>query len=120
MLRSFFDTPCTSHSKPPGSTCDDARAVSEQPRLLFCCFDVVPGPFALSRRLTQYLQGLSEQFQVVVLSNKTPDHPHIEKYLGARLLRVPIGSTDLATQVQAFDSAVKRQLETEEYLVCHT
>lgn len=93
--------------------------MSDLPRLLFCCFDVVPGPTAISRRLTEYVKDLSERFQVVVLSVKTPDHPHIEKYHGARLLRVPVSGTDLAARVQTFDRAVRRQLESEEYLIVH-
>ncbi|MEW6430747.1 MAG: glycosyltransferase [Myxococcota bacterium] len=94
-------------------------AVSELPRLLFCCFDVVPGPSAISRRLTEYIKGLSERFQVVVLSAKTPDHPHIERYHGARLLRVPVGSGDLPARSQTFDRAVRRQLESEDYGLVH-
>ncbi|MEW5742705.1 MAG: glycosyltransferase [Myxococcota bacterium] len=93
--------------------------MSDLPRLLFCCFDVVPGPSAISRRLTEYIKGLSERFQVVVLSAKTPDHPHIERYLGARLLRVPVGSGDLPSRSQTFDRAVRRQLESEEYGLVH-
>jgi glycosyltransferase involved in cell wall biosynthesis len=95
------------------------KKVSEQPRLLFCCFDVVPAPTGLSRRVTEYLKGLSDRFQVVVLSTKTPDHTHIERYQGARLLRVPVGSGDLQSRIQAFDRAVRRQLESEEYVLTH-
>lgn len=93
--------------------------MSDLPRLLFCCFDVVPGPSASSRRLTEYVKGLSERFQVVVLSVKTPDHPHIEKYHGARLLRVPVGAGDLTARAETFDWAVRRQLESEEYVLVH-
>ena len=94
-------------------------AVSDLPRLLLCCFDVIPAPTANSRRVTEYLKGLSERYQVVVLTVKTPDHTHIERYHGARLLRVPVGSGDLAAQVQAFDRAVRRQLDSEEYVMVH-
>jgi glycosyltransferase involved in cell wall biosynthesis len=93
--------------------------VSDLPRLLFCCFDVVPAPHATSRRLTEYLKGLSERYQVVVLSVKTPDHSHIERYHGARLLRVPVGSGDLRSRMEAYDRAVRRQLESEEYVLVH-
>lgn len=93
--------------------------MSDLPRLLFCCFDVVPAPHATSRRLTEYLKGLSERYQVVVLSVKTPDHSHIERYQGARLLRVPVGSGDLRSRMEAYDRAVRRQLESEEYVVVH-
>jgi glycosyltransferase involved in cell wall biosynthesis len=93
--------------------------VSDLPRLLLCCFDVVPAPTAASRRLTEYLKGLSDRYQVVVLTVKTPDHTHIERYHGARLLRVPVGSGDLAARAQAFDRAVRRQLDSEEYVLVH-
>ncbi|MBK7865181.1 MAG: glycosyltransferase [Archangiaceae bacterium] len=65
------------------------------------------------------MKGLADRFQVVVLSTKTPDHSHIERYHGARLLRVPVGSGDLQSRIQAFDRAVRRQLESEEYAVAH-
>lgn len=94
-------------------------AVSDLPRLLLCCFDVVPAPTAISRRITEYVKGLSDRFQVVALTVKTPDHTHIERYQGARLLRVPVGSGDLAARVQSFDRAVRRQLESEEYVMVH-
>ncbi|MFT3707752.1 MAG: glycosyltransferase [Archangium sp.] len=93
--------------------------MSDLPRLLLCCFDVVPAPTAISRRMTEYLKGLSDRFQVVVLTVKTPDHTHIERYHGARLLRVPVGSGDLAARVQSFDRAVRRQLDSEEYVMVH-
>ncbi len=94
--------------------------MSDLPRLLLCVFDVVPAPTALSRRVTEYLKGLSDRYQVVVLSVKTPDHPHIERYHGARLLRVPVGQGDLAARVQSFDRAVRRQLDSEEYVMVHS
>ncbi|MDY7224801.1 glycosyltransferase family 4 protein [Hyalangium rubrum] len=93
--------------------------LSDLPRLLLCSFDVIPGPSGSSRRLTEYLKALPDRFHVVVLSAKTPDHSHIEKYQGARLLRVPVGSGDLASRIQAFERAVRRQLESEEYALAH-
>ncbi|MDP3233555.1 MAG: glycosyltransferase [Myxococcales bacterium] len=79
----------------------------------------MPAPHATSRRITEYLKGLVDQYQVVVLSVKTPDHSHIERYHGARLLRVPVGSGDLRSRMESFDRAVRRQLESEEYLLVH-
>lgn len=93
--------------------------MSDLPRLLLCSFDVVPGPTGSSRRLTEYLRGLADHFHVVVLTVKTPDHPHIEKVHGARLLRVPVGNGDLGARVQAFDRAVRRQIDSEEYALVH-
>ncbi|MDP1920727.1 MAG: glycosyltransferase [Myxococcales bacterium] len=79
----------------------------------------MPAPHATSRRITEYLKGLVDRYQVVVLSVKTPDHSHIERYHGARLLRVPVGSGDLRSRMESFDRAVRRQLESEEYLLVH-
>jgi glycosyltransferase involved in cell wall biosynthesis len=93
--------------------------LSDLPRLLLCSFDVIPGPSGSSRRVTEYLRALPDRFSVVVLSAKTPDHSHIEKYEGARLLRVPVGSGDLASRLQTFERAVRRQLESEEYALAH-
>ncbi len=93
--------------------------MSDLPRLLLCSFDVIPGPSGSSRRLTEYLKALPDRFSVVVLSAKTPDHSHIEKYQGARLLRVPVGAGDLASRIQAFERAVKRQLDSEDYALAH-
>lgn len=69
--------------------------------------------------MTEYLKALPDRFSVVVLSVKTPDHSHIEKYQGARLLRVPVGAGDLASRIQSFERAVRRQLESEEYALVH-
>jgi glycosyltransferase involved in cell wall biosynthesis len=96
-----------------------ALRLSDLPRLLLCSFDVIPSPSGSSRRLTEYLKALPDRFTVVVLSAKTPDHSHIEKYQGARLLRVPVGAGDLASRIQAFERAVRRQLESEEYALVH-
>lgn len=95
------------------------RTLSELPRVLLCTFDVLPGPTGSSRRLTEYLKALEGRFQAVVISTKTPDHSHIERFLGARLLRVPVGGGDLGSKLLAFERAVRRQLESEEYALAH-
>ncbi len=93
--------------------------MSDLPRLLLCSFDVIPGPSGSSRRVTEYLKALARRFSVVALSVRTPDRSHIENYQGARLLRVPVGSGDLASRIQTFERAVRRQLESEEYALVH-
>lgn len=93
--------------------------MSDLPRLLLCSFEVIPGPTGTSRRVTEYLRVLQEHFSVVVLCAKTPEHSHIEKYCGARLLRVPVGTGDLTSRIQTFERAVRRQLESEEYALAH-
>jgi glycosyltransferase involved in cell wall biosynthesis len=80
---------------------------------------VVPAPTGTSGRVLEYVRALSQRFEVVVLSIKPPHLTHLEKLHGARLLRVPVGSGDFASRLQAFDRAVRRQLESEEYLLAH-
>jgi len=69
--------------------------------------------------MTEYLKGLNGHFSVVVLSTKTQDVSHIERYHGSRLLRVPVGGGDLASRLQTFERAIRRQLESEEYALVH-
>lgn len=93
--------------------------MATQPRVLLCCFDVVPAPTGGSRRVTEYLRTIGSRFDVDVLSIKAGDGPHIERYMGARLMRVPLSTGGLPGHVQAFDRAVRRQLESEEYALVH-
>ena len=86
---------------------------------MLCAFDVVPSPTGTSRRVTDYLKALNGRFSVVAMTAKTPDVSHIERYQGARLLRVPVGAGDLVSKIQAFERAVRRQLESEEFTLAH-
>lgn len=93
--------------------------MSSVPRILICGFDLLPAPTGFSRRITEYLRGLSGSYSVVVLTTKIPELTHIERYLNARLLRVPVGAGELQARILAFDRAVRRQLESEEYSLVH-
>ncbi len=84
-------------------------------KVLYVSFDVLPDPTGTSARATELLRGVSPVFQTDALTAKTPDHSHIERYYGVRLLRVPVGSGDMPERAQAFERAVKRQLESDEY-----
>lgn len=88
-------------------------------KVLFCSFDVLPEPTGTSARSTAFVRGLTPVFNVDGLTVKTPDHSHIVRYHGARLMRVPVGTGDLSSRVQAFERAVRRQLESEEYQLVH-
>lgn len=88
---------------------------SDHPKILFCAFDVIPAPTGSSSRATDFLRGLTDAFTVDALTAKSPDLSHIERYFGARLLRVPVGGGDLPARAQAFQRAVRRQLESDEY-----
>lgn len=93
-------------------------ALSERPRVLLCSFEIFPGPTGGSRRLSAYLPALSERYDVVALTVKSPELSHIERVGNARLLRVPV-SSDLFTRVQTFERAVRRQLQSETYALVH-
>lgn len=80
---------------------------------------MVPSPSGLSQRLIEYLKALEDRYAVDVLSSKTQDVSHIERFLGSRLMRVPVGAGDLSTRMQMFERAVRRQLESDEYALVH-
>ena len=102
-----------------GSARVSSSRVSDLPRVLLCSYEVFPGPTGASRRVGEYLRALQERYSVVVLCAKTPDHAHIEKLHGARVLRVPVGTGDLTSRLQTYERAVRRQLESEEYAIAH-
>jgi glycosyltransferase involved in cell wall biosynthesis len=91
----------------------------ERRKVLLVTFSVLPEPTGSSARATELLRGLTPIYQVDVLTTKTPDHTHIERFFGARLLRVPVGNGEVPARAQAFERAVRRQLESEEYELVH-
>ncbi|HLT29259.1 MAG TPA: glycosyltransferase [Myxococcaceae bacterium] len=93
--------------------------MSESQRLLICTFDVIPGPGGASRRLVETLEALSPHFEPEVLAVKGPDQPHLERMGEARVLRVPVGQGSLPQRAEAFERAVRRQLESDDYAAVH-
>ena len=87
--------------------------------ILFCAFKVVPDNSGISARASEFLRVMQGKATFDALTLKTPDHPHIERYLGVRLMRVPVGNGDIASRLQAFERAVIRQLESDEYQLVH-
>jgi glycosyltransferase involved in cell wall biosynthesis len=88
-------------------------------RLLIVSFSVCPAPDRHGVALLNALKALSGRYQVDVLTLKTGELAFVEKFMKARMLRVPVGQGALGEQVDAFRRAVKRQLEGEEYDVVH-
>jgi len=74
----------------------------------------------LSRRIGCYLKALSENFDVSLLCIKDAEHPHIERYEKARILRVPLKQGTLQERMEQFERAIRRQLESEDYAVAHS
>jgi glycosyltransferase involved in cell wall biosynthesis len=89
------------------------------PRLLLTTFESVPGPSEASRRALAWLAAAEGRFETVVLSLKTPERSHVERLHGARVLRVPVGSGDLASRHEAFERAVRRQVASDGFELAH-
>ncbi|NMB76861.1 MAG: glycosyltransferase family 4 protein [Myxococcales bacterium] len=87
-------------------------------KILLSGFFTVPAPNGNSCWLAEEIRILSRHFDVDVLSLKTESLSHIERFFGARLLRVPTGGT-LPESIKAFQRALNRQLDSEDYRVCH-
>jgi glycosyltransferase involved in cell wall biosynthesis len=69
--------------------------------------------------LLNVLKALAPRYQVDALTLRTAELPYVEKYLKARMLRVPVGHGTLSEQVESFRRAIRRQLEGEEYEAVH-
>jgi glycosyltransferase involved in cell wall biosynthesis len=91
----------------------------ELPKVLYCSFDVIPAPTGSSARAVGFIRALEGRAAVDGLTLKTPELAHIERLHGMRLLRVPVGPGDLPARAQAFERAVRRQLEGDEYQLVH-
>ncbi len=83
-------------------------------RALVLSFGAVPAPTGRARRLAAALDAWGSRLQVDVLTAKVEGEPHIERFAGARLMRVPMAG-DLAARSQTFERALRRQLASEEY-----
>lgn len=86
-------------------------------KVLFCAFQVIPEASGASSRASEFLRALQGKCTVDALTAKSPDVGHIERYFGARLMRVPVGAGDLAARSHAFERAVRRQLDSDEYQI---
>ncbi|MHB8417895.1 MAG: glycosyltransferase family 4 protein [Myxococcales bacterium] len=93
--------------------------MAELRKILVASFDVVPEATGASARLTELLRGLTPVFEVDALTPKAETHSHIERYYGARLMRVPMLRRDIPSRALTFERAVRRQLESNEYDLIH-
>lgn len=88
-------------------------------RLLIVSFSVCPAPDRHGVGLLNALKALAPRYQVDALTLRTAELPYVEKYLKARMLRVPVGHGTLPEQVESFRRAIRRQLEGDEYDAVH-
>jgi glycosyltransferase involved in cell wall biosynthesis len=104
-------------------------------QVLVVAFTPFPSPTGASTRLAQRLVALSNAgYAVDVLTPKTGELPHVSKYVGARIFRVPMpqhrdslpgvtrprpgdasAPASISQRAAAFERAVRRQLQATEY-----
>jgi glycosyltransferase involved in cell wall biosynthesis len=94
------------------------------PRLLIVSFSVCPAPDRHGVGLVNAIKALASRHTVDALtlrpsSGAGGELPFVEKFMKTRMLRVPVGHGTLAEKVEAFNRAIRRQLEGEEYDVIH-
>jgi hypothetical protein len=67
-----------------------------------------------AQKLAEYAKTLGSSFSVVVVAGQAGSTPPIENFQGIRIVRVAFAAPDLRTRIEAFERAVKRQLESEQ------
>jgi hypothetical protein len=95
-------------------------SVHDVPALLLAGFDVWPGSSTWARRMTEAVLATVGRYRILTLSVRRQGLSHNELVLGARALRVPVGSGPLREQIEAFDRAVQRQLDGDSHALVHT
>lgn len=88
-------------------------------KILYTSFLEIPSPAGHSCWMEEELKELARHYEVDALSLKSEDLSHIERFHGSRLLRVPVGSGPFLSKVKAFQRALNRQLDSEDYRLCH-
>ncbi|MBE7447654.1 MAG: glycosyltransferase family 4 protein [Kofleriaceae bacterium] len=88
-------------------------------RILITGFCAVPGPTRAGVQLRHVVRALAPGHTVDLLVVRDGDQAYVERQGNGRLLRVPTHDADLGAQVQAFQRALRRQLEGADYDVVH-
>ena len=89
------------------------------PRVLLTGFCAVPGPRRAGVQLRHVVRALTPMHNVDLLVVREGDQGYVERQGSVRILRVPAPETDLRTQIQSFQRALRRQLEGADYDVVH-
>lgn len=88
-------------------------------RVLLTGFAAVPGPRRAGVQLRHVIKALTPHHQLDLLVVREGEQAYVERQGNARILRVPTHEADLRSQIQAFQRALKRQLEGAEYDFVH-
>jgi len=89
------------------------------PRVLLTGFCAVPGPRRAGVQLRHVIRSLTQLHSVDLLVVREGDQAYVERQGSVRVLRVPTHEADLRSQIQAFQRALKRQLDGADYDVVH-
>lgn len=89
------------------------------PRVLLTGFSAVPGPRRAGVQLRHVIRSLTPHHSVDLLVVREGEQAYVERQGSVRVLRVPTPEADLRSQIQAFQRALKRQLDGADYDVVH-
>jgi glycosyltransferase involved in cell wall biosynthesis len=89
------------------------------PRVLITGFCAVPGATRAGVQLRHVVRALSGEHTVDLLVIRDQDQAYVERQGNVRILRVPSHDTELRAQIQAFQRALRRQLDGADYDVVH-
>jgi glycosyltransferase involved in cell wall biosynthesis len=89
------------------------------PRVLLTGFCAVPGPRRAGVQLRHVIRALTPLHTVDLLVVREGEQAYVERQNSVRVLRVPTHESDLRSQIQAFQRALRRQLDGADYDVVH-
>lgn len=89
------------------------------PRVLLTGFCAVPGPRRAGVQMRHVIRALTPHHSVDLLVSREGEQAYVERQGSVRVLRVPTHEADLRAQIQAFQRALRRQLEGADYDVVH-
>ncbi|MCW5807081.1 MAG: glycosyltransferase family 4 protein [Deltaproteobacteria bacterium] len=89
------------------------------PRVLLTGFCAVPGPRRAGVQLRHVVKALTPLHSVDLLVAREGEQAYVERQGSVRVLRVPTHESDLRSQIQSFQRALKRQLDGADYDIVH-
>ena len=89
------------------------------PRVLLTGFCAVPGPRRAGVQLRHVIRALTPMHTVDLLVLREGEQGYVERQGSVRVLRVPTHEADRKAQIQAFQRALRRQLDGADYDVVH-
>ncbi len=89
------------------------------PRVLLTGFCAVPGPRRAGVQLRHVIRSLTPMHNVDLLVVREGEQAYVERQGSVRVLRVPTHESDLRSQIQSFQRALKRQLDGADYDIVH-